>query len=135
MGAHQVNLGHWESGKNTSRHLLSHPPATDLPMDTQDDDIAEENPCCVCRENTPPHPRTDALQLFSCIACDACDHRVQQRYCKGTQKIFCKEYNYPGPYGRLDFLDESAENLHKRKRVCGEHFPDSAFSNNPSKEI
>ena len=59
----------------------------------------DENPCCVCRRNTPPHPPQEGPMIFTWVACDkpGCNHWVHQIYCTETNHSYGKNDVYYCP--------------------------------------
>ncbi|XP_071499248.1 uncharacterized protein [Diadema antillarum] len=78
----------------STRRLFSDPSVTDS-EDMEEDD----NPCCVCGRNTPPHPSRDHLEFYSWVACDesGCSHWVHQKYCTASNKMYGKNDTYKCP--------------------------------------
>ena len=81
-----------ESSGKSNRRLFAHPDDSDI----EDED---QNPCCVCQQNTPPHPPQMNLEIFSWVACDfqGCNHWVHQKYCSGTNDILGDDDTYNCP--------------------------------------
>ena len=81
-----------ESSGKSNRRLFAHPDDSDI----EDED---QNPCCVCHQNTPPHPPQMNLEIFSWVACDfqGCNHWVHQKYCSGTNHILGEDDTYNCP--------------------------------------
>ena len=69
--------------KSTSRRPIDPIPTNDTEYENEDED---DNPCCVCKKHTPPHPRRSNIEIFTWVACEVegCPHWVHQNLSRST---------------------------------------------------